>query len=580
MAAATLDSVILELEARVGEYDRQVANSATTTERAMQRINVAATDTERQLGRNRIGMQGLTYQLNDMTTMFLMGASPMQIFASQGGQLVQVFQQMNSEAKAMNTTLGRATIGGIARFGPYALAAAGGATVLAGVLKQLTDEINENSDVTVTWGDVLLGTMDAAAAAADDVLTSAFEEAGIDIGSVWDRLSAAAASSVNQIIGHFVFANTAILTAWRTFPAAIAEFVINAANGAIDGIESMINRGVAGLNAFVSAINNIPGIDIGLIPEVDLPGIQNTYRGAGEAAGQAMGSAYRNAYRNYTSEAAQRITPFAEARALARLNAEAEEVGRGVGGTMGRAVGRAAGETAAEEFAAAFEEFAKESARIEAEIADKIQQGMERQTRKTEEGDTNLLNKNKALAEEDYQRAQDQITDLADMYQTLFNDGVGGVWRQFKQEGLAAVAMIAARWTIAMATGSGQSLGSIANSVLGQGGLLSSLGGLFGGPRAMGGPVSTGKAYLVGERGPELFMPQGNGTIIPNQALTTPAQAGGGTATVRLVLSGDIDARIDQRSAGVAVQVVRASAGELVDTAAKETVRRLGRRTL
>jgi len=40
----------------------------------------------------------------------------------------------------------------------------------------------------------------------------------------------------------------------------------------------------------------------------------------------------------------------------------------------------------------------------------------------------------------------------------------------------------------------------------------------FGGARAAGGPVESGKAYLVGEAGPEIFAPQGAGTIIPNVA--------------------------------------------------------------
>lgn len=51
----------------------------------------------------------------------------------------------------------------------------------------------------------------------------------------------------------------------------------------------------------------------------------------------------------------------------------------------------------------------------------------------------------------------------------------------------------------------------------------------FGGARASGGPVSAGRAYLVGERGPELFLPNRNGTIQPN----------GGNVTVPV----NIDAR-------------------------------------
>jgi phage-related minor tail protein len=38
-------------------------------------------------------------------------------------------------------------------------------------------------------------------------------------------------------------------------------------------------------------------------------------------------------------------------------------------------------------------------------------------------------------------------------------------------------------------------------------------------PKATGGPVSAGSPYLVGERGPELFMPSGSGTIIPNNQM-------------------------------------------------------------
>ena len=48
----------------------------------------------------------------------------------------------------------------------------------------------------------------------------------------------------------------------------------------------------------------------------------------------------------------------------------------------------------------------------------------------------------------------------------------------------------------------------------GQGGLLSLAGGLTGLPgRATGGPVSPGVAYMVGERGPEVFVPTASGRV-------------------------------------------------------------------
>ncbi|MGI9143726.1 MAG: hypothetical protein ACR2IJ_11110, partial [Fluviibacter sp.] len=63
-------------------------------------------------------------------------------------------------------------------------------------------------------------------------------------------------------------------------------------------------------------------------------------------------------------------------------------------------------------------------------------------------------------------------------------------------------------------------------------GLISSA---FGGARANGGSVSSGKSYLVGERGAELFTPSSNGMIVPNNAL------GGGGSQINLTVNGAID---------------------------------------
>lgn len=62
--------------------------------------------------------------------------------------------------------------------------------------------------------------------------------------------------------------------------------------------------------------------------------------------------------------------------------------------------------------------------------------------------------------------------------------------------------------------------------------LFSNLFGGFGGARASGGPVSAGLTYLVGERGPELFMPKASGAIVPNGKF-----GGGGTVVVNQTIS-------------------------------------------
>lgn len=74
--------------------------------------------------------------------------------------------------------------------------------------------------------------------------------------------------------------------------------------------------------------------------------------------------------------------------------------------------------------------------------------------------------------------------------------------------------------------GSGFNLGSLFGFGGGIGGRTTIAGGATGGLRANGGPVSANSPYIVGEKGPELFMPGSSGSIVPNNALG--GNSGGG----------------------------------------------------
>ena len=70
----------------------------------------------------------------------------------------------------------------------------------------------------------------------------------------------------------------------------------------------------------------------------------------------------------------------------------------------------------------------------------------------------------------------------------------------------------------------------------------------FSGARAYGGSVDSNKPYMVGERGPELFVPGGNGTIIPNNNMRG---GGGGGSPISI----SVDARGASDPAAVRAQV-------------------------
>lgn len=119
--------------------------------------------------------------------------------------------------------------------------------------------------------------------------------------------------------------------------------------------------------------------------------------------------------------------------------------------------------------------------------------------------------------------------------------------------------------SLARAAADGEvSLGELAKAVLaavnaaagskGGGGLgeaiVAAVGGLFGGARAEGGPVLGGGAYLVGERGPEVFRPASAGTVEP---------VGGGGVVVNVTVDGGAPGLL-RSEAQIAQMLARAAA--------------------
>ena len=79
--------------------------------------------------------------------------------------------------------------------------------------------------------------------------------------------------------------------------------------------------------------------------------------------------------------------------------------------------------------------------------------------------------------------------------------------------------------------------------------IIGALGSVFGGARAEGGPVQSGKAYLVGERGPEIFAPAISGNIIPAGAngmtINVDARGAGDPAMVEAAVRRGVEVAIN-----------------------------------
>ena len=123
---------------------------------------------------------------------------------------------------------------------------------------------------------------------------------------------------------------------------------------------------------------------------------------------------------------------------------------------------------------------------------------------------------------------------------------------------LQDITRIIARRTITEPLGNAVSAGL--NSI-GAGSWLDSVGSWIGGLfRAGGGPVSAGQPYVVGERGPEWFVPDRSGTVLPS-----------GTAPAGMTVNNSI--AIDARGADAGVEArLRLLAGQIARQASAMTL--------
>jgi len=110
-------------------------------------------------------------------------------------------------------------------------------------------------------------------------------------------------------------------------------------------------------------------------------------------------------------------------------------------------------------------------------------------------------------------------------------------------DGKVSLAELAGAVLQAVSAGAGGSGGGLVQALAG------AVGKVFSGARADGGPVTAGGAYLVGERGPELFRPAAGGVIEP---------AGGGGVSVTVNVQGGDATGLARSDAQLAQALARA----------------------
>ncbi len=164
--------------------------------------------------------------------------------------------------------------------------------------------------------------------------------------------------------------------------------------------------------------------------------------------------------------------------------------------------------------------------------------------------------------------------ELGFAFSSAFEDAIvrGDTLSKVMQGLLQDITRIIARRTITEPLGNAVSAGLTS---LGAGSWFDSIGSWLGGLfRAEGGPVAAGQPYIVGERGPEWFVPDRGGTVLPN------GMSPGGPViqqTINIDARG-ADAGVEARLRLLAGQIARQASAMTLDAirrggSAYETVR-------
>lgn len=362
----------------------------------------------------------------------------------------------------------------------------------------LATEFNRNEKQQVSWSDVVV----AGWQLVSERFMTFFQPVLDTLGGWWDLIAPNIAAGINNLIGAFDLAFKDIKTIWELLPAALGEVAIGTANAVIMAMQDMINGAIGLLNSFIAGANGLlpEGMKLGELGKVALGQFENPYAGAGDSFNAGM------------------------------AQNRAEVMGTdylGIWGDRARQVAAAG--------------------------------GMDDDDKKTKKAAAGI----RSITDE-FEKLQGKVMGVRDVVTGVFGDMGSVIAESFRKGG--NVAMNVLQGILDKVGNVGESLmnaglNGLLNAGLGAltGALTNSMPGMsygpnvfsdpWGGMRANGGPVDAGKAYIVGEKRPELFVPRTSGSIVP--------QVPGGGVTMNFNISGS------KQDAAAIAQTVRIEAWKM-----------------
>lgn len=527
-----------------------LAASTETVIRNGKRYNNAVDAQSKALRNARQGTQQLGMQINDFATSVSTGASPIQAFNQQIGQV----------GFAMSMMGGR--LGGVGRLlaGPWGAALTIG-TMLLGQFIGKTDEASEK---TANFGDYAIATFQSIGASISSGLIPAVEaiqpalialQPVIDsVGLFFTNLGEVGKQVANGLIRVFVVAvNSIAILAGNSFGmvAELAIGTVNAGIGAINRLISMVEGSLNKMGGYSNQVSDIfsLGLRVGEASFGRLEMVTNKWAGASKKTFADVGAAFRKTL-STDFIAGGDISSRADALAAARNAAgNAKDKNGGGSAAKGADAAKKIKEKGKDSLLGFYEEFfAKEFQQNDESLAkvanDQVKAILETTAKVSPEMDaiqtrTDELNQSfESLGNSVSDAFKGMLTGAMswkDGMRGLISSVIDQLWKLF------VVQKIVGLVTGALGGATGTSTGfSPTTSVTPPSGFMPGF--------ANGTSYAPGGMALVGERGPELVnLPRGS-QVIPNHKIG--GLSGGGSP-----INISVDARGSSDPAAVRAQV-------------------------
>jgi hypothetical protein len=554
-----LQKLVVSLEASFVKYERSWAKAMGVTDanvrgvqqrfdRMSKSIGNAGVDTSRALDPIASQTGNIAAQFQDIAVQLQGGQSPFLIAMQQGTQLSAVLSQAKSPIAALSAAF-------VQMVNPISLAtiatiALGGAAVqyLGSILndgKNATDVIKEQNDVirrvAENWGDAVpalkayVDQLDRASEindinkAYDARVTDTFAELRSEIEAINDGFSDVTVSL--QQAG----AEDVEIQSLRNAFRALREEVANGTADA-DDLEAMLAliAGTSGADT-IPALVSLQAILRGLSAEfstaagaaarlrAEQAALGNPLsRDSGAATDQGQQAAFLLEQRRVNGLTSEQLALENE---IARAKAEYSRENDDAVLSDERALEIAQERIAAEERRSQIGAGGKDSDREREAVLDLIAAlEYEQSTLGMTEQQKAVANALRQAGAEATEKQRDRIVELVNATH-LEGQAIEAASEQMREfQDLAKSALHGFISDVIAGKDATEALGNalsnIGNRLLGMGLDFLFDPANFGGARASGGPVNTGKAYLVGEKGPELFAPKTSGMIVANDRLS------------------------------------------------------------